>query len=483
MMLRILDSVRIRLTLWYVVVLALVLIVFSAVVYTLLSRALYQRVEDELVTVIEVATKSLIRDTEEGQTSKDAALSIAAARRTAAELFNSEQSLAIFDGSGALLAENVSDNDFRAELPDSDLTADQQFHFYTVTEDDGDDNHRVAVRRVSIPPANTPYVILTAQELDPIEDELQSLREIFYYSLPLTIIAVGIGGWFLARKSLAPVVSMSEQARHIGAHNLDRRLPVANERDELGQLAVTFNELLSRLNSAFSRQRQFMADASHELRTPLSVMRTTTGVTLEQRHRDEDEYREALKVIDEQIGRLVRVVEDMFTLARADAGRYPLHQRSFYLDELLVETARAARVLSENRNVSLELDQPSESLFYGDEDLLRRMFLNLLDNAIKHTPPGGIVRVSLARQGQDYLIWVSDTGAGIPPEAQSHIFERFYRADKARARAEAANGGGAGLGLAISRWVAEAHNGSLELVKSDPTGSTFVASLPVPAAK
>jgi signal transduction histidine kinase len=212
-------------------------------------------------------------------------------------------------------------------------------------------------------------------------------------------------------------------------------------------------------------------------------MRTTTGVTLEQPHRDEDEYREALKVIDEQIGRLVRVVEDMFTLARADAGRYPLRQSSFYLDELLVETARAARVLSENRNVSLELDQPSESLYYGDEDMLRRMFLNLLDNAIKHTPPGGIVRVSLARQGRDYLIWVSDTGAGIPPEAQSHIFERFYRADKARARAEAANGGGAGLGLAISRWVAEAHNGRLDLVKSDPTGSTFVASLPVPAGK
>lgn len=483
-MLRILDSVRVRLTLWYVVVLALVLIAFSAVVYTLLSRALYQRIDGELVTAAEVAINSLIRDTEGGQTSKDAALSAAAARRTVAELFNSEQSLAIFDGSGALLAENVSDNDFRAQLPDASLIADQQFHFYTVTEDDGDDNHRVAVRRAAIPPADAPYVILVAQELDPIEDELQSLREIFYYSLPLTVLAVGIGGWFLARKSLAPVVSMSEQARHIGAHNLEQRLPVANERDELGRLAVTFNELLSRLNSAFSQQRQFMADASHEMRTPLSVMRTTTGVTLEQPHRQEEEYREALKIIDEQIGRLVRIVEDMFTLARADSGRYPLRQTSFYLDELLVETSRAARVLSADRNVSLELDDPSESLFYGDEDLLRRMFLNLLDNAIKHTPPGGIVRASLARQGGHYVIWVSDTGAGIPLEAQSHIFERFYRADKARSRAEAANGGGgAGLGLAIARWVAEAHNGSLELVKSDPTGSTFIASLPVPARK
>ncbi|HXG68451.1 MAG TPA: ATP-binding protein, partial [Blastocatellia bacterium] len=265
---------------------------------------------------------------------------------------------------------------------------------------------------------------------------------------------------------------------------LGQRLPVANPRDELGRLATTFNELLARLNAAFAQQRQFMADASHELRTPLSVMRTAAEVTLEQPHREEKEYRDAVKMIDEQTRRLTRIVEDMFTLARADAGRYPLRQSSFYLDELLAETARAGGVLAANKNVTVEVADSGEALVYGDEDLLRQMILNLLDNAIKNTPPGGAVRASLTRQQEKCLITITDSGPGIPVEARPHIFERFYRADKARSRSEAANGGGgAGLGLAIARWIAEAHKGNLELASSGPDGSTFIAAIPAPARK
>ena len=474
MKIRTFDSVRAQLTLWYVSILALVLIAFTIVVYALLSRALHQRVDEGLRSVVEVTIKSLANDIEEGQTSAGAAQS------TAAELVSPQQAMAIFDGSGNLLAEVSPEEDFRVGRLNVGAVPSQEIFLFTAFEEDDNDLHRVAMQRVTIPPANTPYIIFVSHSLEGVEEELETLREIFYYVVPIALAVAGLVGWFLARKSLAPVVTMSEQARLIGAGNLDQRLPVANQRDELGQLAVTFNELLARLNSAFGQQRQFMADASHELRTPLSVIRTTTGVTIQQPHRDEDEYRDAIQLIDEQARRLTRIVEDMFTLARADTGRYPLRKSKFYIDELVDETARAAAVLALSKNITIKVNNSSAALFYGDKDLLRQMILNLLDNAIKYTPSEGIVQLSLAREQQIYLIEVSDTGTGVPADERVRIFERFYRGDKARSRAEIATGSGAGLGLAIARWVAEAHEGRLELAHSSKSGSAFVASLPAP---
>jgi signal transduction histidine kinase len=207
-------------------------------------------------------------------------------------------------------------------------------------------------------------------------------------------------------------------------------------------------------------------------------MHTTAEVTLEQPLRSESEYRDALEMMDVQVRRLARIVEDMFTLARVDAGRHPLHQSEFYLDELIGETARAARMLATRKEVSVEVATASDVPFRGDEGLLRQMLLNLLDNAIRYTPTGGRVRVSLAQFDSICEISVADSGTGIPAAAQARIFERFYRVDEARSRAEAAGGSGAGLGLAIARWIAEAHDGRLELSHSDESGSIFIASLP-----
>jgi signal transduction histidine kinase len=283
---------------------------------------------------------------------------------------------------------------------------------------------------------------------------------------------------------------MSERARRIGAENLGERLPVVNPRDELGQLAATFNELLSRLDDAFTRQqeafeqqRQFMADASHELRTPLSVIRAASEVTLEEPDCEASEYREAMATVGEHARRLTRIVEDLFTLARADAGQREIERKSFYLDELVIETARAASVLALRKGVEMECAPAPEAPFNGDEGLLRQMILNLLDNAIKHTPAGGRIRLSLGRRDSEYAITVEDSGAGVPAEARPHIFRRFYRADKARSRAVAADGGGAGLGLSIARWIAEAHDGRLELARSDESGSAFIASFPLSSAR
>jgi heavy metal sensor kinase len=443
-------------------VLALVLATFSVTLYFLMARSLYKRVDDGLNSIIEVSIKSLGNDAEEGQSYQSAALS------TAAELSTPQQSVMIFDDTGRLLAENHPEDDFPARLPESVLIPGNEAYIYTVKEDDDDgDQHRIAVRRVSIPPANLRYIILASQPLEAIENELEALRESLFFAVPAALLLAGLGGWFLARKSLAPVVAMAGSARRIGAEDLGQQLPVANPDDELGQLAITFNELLARLHTAFAQQRQFMADASHELRTPLSVMRTTAGVTLKKRPREEDEYREAIQIMDEQALRLSRIVNDMFALARADAGRYPLRKTTLYLNDLLEEVARAGGMLATEKNVTLEVINLDEAEYYGDEDLLRRMVLNLVDNAIKYTPPGGVIRLRLTQDSHHYLISVADTGPGIPAEAQALIFERYYRVDKARSRSEDSGRGGAGLGLAIATWIVEAHNGSLTLAHFD----------------
>jgi two-component system, OmpR family, sensor kinase len=489
-----LDSIRTRLTLWYVGVLALALIVFSAGVYLLLARNLHRRMDESLRTSAESITISLVRERAEGETEAEAAHS------TVNELHLLNQAMAIFDAEGRLLEERVTPGNDRARLPPLDSIPAGDLRLYTAPGED-EEGQRVAARRVKIGETNPPYLIVVSQPLETVTEELAMLRRVFLIAVPLALLLAGLGGFFLARKSLAPVVAMSERARQISAENLERRLPVANPRDELGRLASTFNELLARLDSSFDLQRQFMTDASHELRTPLSVMRTATQVILERPRRDENEYRDALAMIDDQTRRLARIVDDMFTLARANAGRRPLANSAFYLDELIAETARAAGVLAARKGVAVETARLPEISYYGDEHLLRQMLLNLLDNAIRHTPAGGGVRVNLNQFEKRYEVVVADTGEGIPVEAQPHIFERFYRADKARTRSdanihaasgaasgaasEAANGrandagGGAGLGLAIARWVAEAHGGTIRLVRSDPAGTVFAVTLPL----
>jgi signal transduction histidine kinase len=270
---------------------------------------------------------------------------------------------------------------------------------------------------------------------------------------------------------------MSNQAGRIGAANLHERLTIRNENDELGHLGKSFNELLNRLSASFDQQRRFMADASHELRTPVAILRGEAEVSLSRETRSQEEYRESLTIIRNEAGRLAQIVEDLFTLARADAGQHPLVRHEFYLDELVSEVIRSARALALDKDISLVGKTSGECVFVGDEELLRRMVMNLVSNAIKYTPRGGCVTVACDGTDGHYSLTVSDTGPGIPPALQGRIFDRFFRADVARSR-EAGDQGGAGLGLAIARWIAEAHRGSLELIRSDSTGSVFSAFLP-----
>jgi heavy metal sensor kinase len=468
-----LDSVRVKLTFWYTGVLALVLILFCAGVYTLMSRKLADRLDTNLRTGIEATTRLFIHEKNEGKTDQYAAQS------TLRKSYFPHQAVAFYDAQGNLLIEQSWQGKIHSPLSDP-MLADIDIRFLTMSEAEtgGEDGLRIAAYRITAPSLQSPCFVVISEPLEALSEDLELLRDIFYVAVPLALLLAGVGGWLLARKALAPVVAMSGSARRIGAANLNERLPVANPRDELGKLAETFNELLGRLHQDFVRQQQFMADASHELRTPVSVIRTATEVTLEQPQRDGSEYREAMTIVSEQTRRLTRIVEEMLTLSRADAGQRELKPTSFYLDELVAEAARTAGVLAVRKGVVIHLDPTTETYFCGDEDLLRQMLLNLLDNAIKFTPGGGTIQLRLESDIHTHTLTVADSGNGIPIEAQPHIFERFYREDKARTRVEQEQGGGAGLGLSIARWVAEAHGGTLRLAQSGRTGSTFVITLP-----
>jgi signal transduction histidine kinase len=346
----------------------------------------------------------------------------------------------------------------------------------------GEDRFRAIARRLNV--GSQPFKLVVLRPLKEQEQFLGGALSALLVGVPLGLLVASFGGYFLARKSLAPVVAMSETAAQIGAANLNSRLPVRNHRDELGRLATTFNQLLRRLDESFNQQRRFMADASHELRTAVSVVRGESEVALSRNGREPDDLCESLAIVHDEGRRLTRIVEDLFTLARADSeGHHPLQLTHFYLDETMAECVRAARTLASHRDLKLEYTPAAEEMpFRGDEELIRRMIMNLLDNAIKYTPPGGLVSVSFESGDGEYLLAVRDSGVGIPLEMQQQIFERFYRVDKARSRALESNGysagGGAGLGLSIAKLAAEAHGGRLELVHSDSTGSLFIASLP-----
>src|SRR5205807_7131897 len=340
-------------------------------------------------------------------------------------------------------------------------------------------NENLGVRVAVVPLSknyNNPFgFAVVAESLNVIEGGLRRLRHDFFAGVPLVLLVASLGGYFLARKSLAPIALMNAQTQRITAENLSSRLDVTNPRDELGQLATTINALLARLDATFTEQQRFIADASHELRTPLAVLRGETEVALEQ-NRGAEDYRESLALIKDEAERLSRIVENLFILARQPVDQHSIMKAPLRLNEVVSECVRSAQVLAAQRDFRLHLDGTrSEVNLNGDDELLKRMLLNLLDNAVKYTAPGGEVSVALSSQNGNARIIVTDSGIGIPAADQPRIFDRFYRVDKARSRAL----GGAGLGLSIAKWIVEAHGGTIA-VQSIPTqGSEFIVDLPL----
>ena len=458
-----LDSVRIRLTLWYAGVLALSLIAFALVIYYAAGNSFHERQDESLRSTAQTVASAYLEEL--GETHSQ----YTAGKVVLAEITFPNRYVQLTDSAGNPIAASANLAGSTIFIPTAVFAA-ARLQGFSHASVDG--------LRVTVVPLSSDQTLgfaAVAEPLSVIEDGLSELRRDLFAGVLLVLLLASAGGYFLARKSLAPVASMNSQTQRISAENLSARLDVTNPRDELGHLATTINDLLTRLENAFKEQQRFIADASHELRTPLAVLRGETEVALS-KTRTVEEYQQSLSLIQDEAERLSRIVEDLFILARQPINtRAALNKERVSLNDAVRECARAAQVLAFRKGVRLKLENDSPSIaLNGDEDLIKRMLLNLLDNAVKYTPAGGEISLALVRQNGNAEIVVRDTGIGIPAEAQPRVFDRFYRVDKARARTM----GGAGLGLSIAQWIVEVHGGSINLSSTPGHGSTFTIVLP-----
>lgn len=449
-------SLRTRLTAWYSVLLMLTVAVFSTAVLWLHWRLVLEQFDEGLTSIS--ATAANVVEEELGELHD---LGRAAAEM-AAVVHPVDYVVQVLDGSGSPLS-RVPPLPLPADVGTPGFTRATQ----TLVAADGRE-WRVTVRGRTVEGFH--YLVAVGAPLDEAAGQWGTLFRACLIGVPLALVFAAGGGLWLGWQGLRPLTSMGAEAEAITATTLETRLTVPAAA-ELEQLARSFNTVLDRLGSALSTQRRFMADASHELRTPISIMRTAADVTLSRAVRDEGEYREALAAVSQQASRLTGLVDDMLVLARADGGGYPVVLASVNLTALVSECVRELRPRADDKGITVRTSLEVVTL-KGDDTLLRRMFSNLFGNALKYTPLGGSVDVSLTKADGEVVLRVADTGPGIPPEDRERVFERFVRLDPAR------GAGGAGLGLAIARWVAEAHSGRVRIVSSGADGSVFAVSLP-----
>ena len=458
-------GLRLRLTLWYLGFFSLLFLLFGVFLYGRLAAGLLHRVDDTVTGQARTAA-TLFADEYQEQ--------FGDAWKAAAEIVYNDlrgQQLAIFSGSRLLASGGPATPALYAAIaaradgsPGPDIVV-------PVTGL-GIAGSRAAVHRRTVD--GVLYVVVACLPLDSIAADLRLVREVLFLATPLLLALAGFGGYLVAKRNLAPLGWMAEQARRISGSNLDTRLEIGRAAEELEVLSVSFNELLARLDQTFGSMRRFVADASHELRTPIAVIRGEADVALSQ-ERSAAAYRETLTVILDESRRLSRLVDDLLNLARADAGNVQLQLREFYFGDLLRDCCRSVQAMAAARGVAVECQSPEDAPYRGDEELLHRLAMNLLDNAIRHTPSGGRVGIALESGDAQLRIRVVDTGTGIAPEALPHLFDRFYRGDPARSRQD----GGFGLGLAIVKWVAESHGGTVEVFSQPGAGSTFTVTLPI----
>jgi heavy metal sensor kinase len=327
-------------------------------------------------------------------------------------------------------------------------------------------------RRADFPGQGShPAALFVARDTESIVNAMDGLLWTLLIAIPITLLIAGGGGIFLAGRSLAPVDQITRAAREIEESDLSKRIDV-HTKDELGGLAKTLNQMIERLERAFKRQKQFTGDASHELRAPLAVIEAEATLSL-QKERNADEYKRSIGTVAAEAQHMSNIIDQLLNLARADAGGETLPFKQVELEGLLRNLCSSGESKCGDKGIDLQLNILNDASVSGDEAMLKRLFSNVLDNAIKYTPEGGKITVLLCREGKDAVIHITDTGIGIPKPDLPHIFDRFYRVDKARSRAE----GGSGLGLSICKQITEVHGGSISAESEVGRGSTFTVKL------
>jgi signal transduction histidine kinase len=476
-------SIRLRLTLWYSAVLAVMLIVLGGGIYALLVRNVHASIDaqlsstaDQILGASRVRTFSnilqvdvppdldMFRAPGVGVVVLDAAHQVVQKSQnlgTFAQPFDAPALARVTVGQTIVEDVAIDDAEVRVLTVPIDVTTDQGYQ-------------RVGFLQIAAP-------------LHDVQQSLRQLGTLMALGGAIGVLAAAFVGAFLARKALAPIDRITQTASEIaGGGDLQRRITKPGPPDEVGRLTETFNVMLDRLEGMFKAQQRFTADISHELRTPLTTIRG--NVDLLQRMGGADKA--SLEAIRSETDRMIRLVGDLLLLAQADAG-LPLRREPVAIDQLAGEVVRQVQVISGGVQVSLSSEAREPLCVDGDPDRLRQLLLNLIDNAIKYTPSGGEVQLRVARENGSARLDVSDTGPGIPPEhlqlgpnGVPLIFERFYRVEKSRTRTAAAggngrSGSGTGLGLSIAYWIAQAHQGRIEIQSTAGHGTTMTVWLPM----
>lgn len=461
-------SIRVRLTLWYGLALALILSLFAVSLYLVMSRALREQVDASLEEAAAVAIRTL------GEHRFGPFLIFEDLSQDFPEIALLDKFFQIFGPAGQVTIQSaniqsreipLSQTAFRAALEGGATFESVQFE------------KGVPIRLLSFPVRQGDQlvnILRVGTSLQPTERMLHRLLIGLYIASPVALLVSLAGGWFLAGRALRPVHVLTQTAKRIAAGDLTQRIQTPHSNDEIGQLASTFNDMIGRLEVSFRQIRQFSADASHELRTPLTITKGETELAL-RRPRQADDYRMVLESNLEEIDRMSRIVDELLFLSRADLGEIKLKMLPVQLDDLVREVQQQAMVLGQDRHVTTVLNAVEPVVVLGDDLRLRELLLNLVDNAVKYSCDGQSVTLSLQVVDHRVKLTVQDRGIGISQDEQTRIFDRFYRTDEARAHASK----GSGLGLSICKWIVEVHKGTLTVQSQPRQGATFTVFLPL----
>ena len=449
------HSVRVQLTLWYVAAMIIVLAVYAAAILVYVNRSAAAALNQQLRGDFQFAA-AMIEQTPEGGIT-----------------WSSDEGgdedrpwLQVWNPEGQLLYRN--DQAAKQPLPDRDLINLPDDTVVTIYVADAP--LRVLSRRGRI--ASKPVVIQVARSEGPMRQQIRDVVLILLLGLPLAVATAGLGGYAVARRALAPIERMTERAQTITADRLSDRLPVSNPDNEMGRLARVFNATLGRLEASFDQMRRFTADVSHELRTPLTAIRSVGEVGLRGR-RDDETYRAIIGSMLEEVDRLAGLVDRLLTLSRAETGQAKMSVETVGLNELAESVASDLAVLAEEKSQPVVVEPQGSAHTLGDRVMVRQALINLVDNAIKFSPPGSRIVIRVFESAGKAVVDVVDNGPGIPTSVRDRIFDRFFRAPSASGDA-----GGSGLGLSIARSAVEANGGTVTLEHSSEEGSTFRITVP-----
>jgi heavy metal sensor kinase len=462
--------IRWRLTIWYGLILALILVIFSSGVYVYFRNSLQKSIDAKIKSIGEVLSSSM---TESHNLSVfgnfERYLENVLGRKPKGKFIQ------IMDTSGKIGAKM---NDIETDtLPSSYNALERALNGEVVYETI--ESVRPRLRMVTIPITENKEIkkvtsiVQVGTSLEDFDETMKKLLIIMVIGIPTSIGVTIIGGYFLAKKALRPVDQMRKAAVKITLTNLGEKIDIGSRRDELGRLAQTFNEMISRLRDSFHRINQFSIDVSHELKTPLTILKGETEVAL-RKERDNEGYKRILKSNLEEIDRMADIIDDLLLLSKAEAKEIQLNVAEVSMRDLVADVCVNMKIFADNKGIDLMLKELEDIKIKGDGLKLRRMLLNIVENGIKYTPSGGKLEISSFANNGYVQIDVKDNGVGIPDADINFIFDRFYRGDKSRKRES-----GSGLGLSISKWIAEMHKGTIEVKSQLAEGSLFSIKLPV----